>query len=135
MMDDMGQFPAVSPTLHMKRETCQFTPTVPSPLLPTAPMMPETPVPWPVTSADRKGRLVEAGWGKSAYSSGQRGCPFGWQHPTVAVGVKCTCLCCLPALAALLQPLTTEVCVICGAGHGHELASGHAVPAACPVVL
>jgi hypothetical protein len=61
MMDDIGQFPAVSPTLHMKRETCQFTPTVPSPLLPTAPMMPETPVPWPVTSADRKGTLRMVG--------------------------------------------------------------------------
>ena len=42
--------PSASNILHGMSRTFQLTPTTPTPLLPTAPMMPATCVPWALSS-------------------------------------------------------------------------------------
>src|SRR5208283_5313950 len=42
--------PWASKNLQGRIWTCQFTPLTPTPLLPTAPIVPETWVPWPLSS-------------------------------------------------------------------------------------
>ena len=56
----MLPYPSASKNLQGISLTFQLTPTTPTPLLPTAPMVPATCVPWPLSSIGSESPLMGA---------------------------------------------------------------------------